>query len=201
MMSNNSYLNLAEFNNQSEITKTIIDPRRRFPEMIFSSTMTHFYFYEFDLMTTPDFMFTLRKLAEHFKDDAIVVAVLDPDPVQYFLREFGHCGAFRVSSEATDDTYFALLAHEPPESPADALLYNSSIITWTTNGRHWAIWGERDTGIGVLGASDDLEFLPSIRGRIPLSLAAEFATSNLRLSINEAMYFKDVLLRNFSERG
>jgi hypothetical protein len=197
MMTHNQYLSLVECNIHIELINLVFDRGRRLPEIVFSRKMKNFCFFEFNSMITPEFMSTLRKITEHFRDDRVFVTVLDPDPVEYFFREFGHCGAFQMSSKSTNDEYFDVLAHEPPESPADALLYNSNIITWTASGNKWAMWGERDTGIGVLGAEDDLKFLSSVKDRIPNLLAADIATYNLHLDETETANYKASMLQNF----
>lgn len=197
MMTNKPYLDLVDYNTNSDFANSIFYGGRKLPEMVFMQSMKHFCFFEFNSMISPEFMSILREVAKHFREDTVLVTVLDPDPVEYFFREFGHCGAFQISSDSTNNEYFSILAHEPPESPADALLYNSNIIIWNSNGNKWAMWGERDSGIGVLGAEDDLGFLSSVTARIPNLLAADIAASNLNLNNTELMNYKTAIVQNY----
>lgn len=198
MMNDIDYLSLTEYEAHSEFLQSVFNCQRRLPENVFRAKMAHHCFFEFDSMMAPDCWVLLSELANRYENDAIVVTVLDPDPVKYFHEAFGHSSAFKISGEATEDDYFAHLSHEPPRSPADAVLYNSRIVSWVPfEESSWAIWGERETGIAVLGALNDLSFLPSTIHSVSKQLAISLAIRNLRLNSEEATFFGATLSQNF----
>jgi len=107
-------------------------------------------FLEFDQMMSHAFGTFLASFAAEGGDAEVYVTVLDPDPVGYYFSHFQRYGAFRLKAESLKSDYFDALCAEPEGSPADALLYVSSVVTLFGDTKGWAIWGERDLGIGVV---------------------------------------------------
>lgn len=198
MRNEEQYLKLGEYESYSRVLRHLFDCDRRLPEAVFRTKMDHYLFFEFDFMISPDFWNVINVVARFYSDAFVVVSVVDPDPIQYFYKEFSRCGAFMLSNAADKEVYFSFLEQSPPGSPADALLFNSSIVTWTGAGSdRWAIWGEREVGIGVLGAMGDLSHLFPHPQNVTQDLAIGLAVHNLRLTGSAAARFSGSILQNY----
>lgn len=132
----------------------VFDAEKRFPEQVFHWGYSHFKFVEFDLMLSPPFWNVLAALGRVSDDHYIFVTVLDPDPEAYFDANFSSYGTVRLPRAASERDYSVALSAEPVGSPADAIMYVSSVIGWMGDSGRWAFWGERSLGIGVLGLKD-----------------------------------------------
>lgn len=119
------------------------------PEQIFASGFLKFRALEFDLMLAPKFWHVLTACATHCGDTEISVIVHNPDPETYYFSHFRRYGALRFQRNASADDYSAALLAEPVDSPADALQYVASTVSWCGSSKQWGIWGERDYGIGI----------------------------------------------------
>jgi hypothetical protein len=83
---------------------------------------------------------------------------LNPDPQNYFKKEFGYYNWANVPVSINGEEYWNLLNSHPPDSPADSMLFNSETIVWFPKSAKWAIWGERKYGICILGCDG---FIPA----------------------------------------
>ena len=195
-----AFLNPGEFNTHRARMASVFNAQRRLPELVFSTSITRYYAFEFDLLMSELFWSALRDIAFHYHDSSIIVAVLDPDPIGYYWTEFGYCNAFKIPALSDANAYFNLLNEAPTSSPADAILYNSNIITWSSDNYCWGVWGERDTGIGILGTLDELDLLPSlVTYSIPIAVASRLALQNLQLSEVASARFERQLLANYQD--
>lgn len=93
----------------------------------------------------------LKQLAIETNEQFVLIAVLEPNPYEYYFNEFGYFNWVKIPTDVLDDFYFEVLEHSPAESIADSILYNSQKIVWTVPSAKWAIWGDRDYGVCILG--------------------------------------------------
>lgn len=114
------------------------------PEQVFSEKFGDFKFEEFDWTMSGEFWDILKKLAIQTNDNFILIAVLKPNPVEYFYKEFKYYNWIKLPVGLSDDEYYEILQLGPEESPADAVVYNSYTVAWLSPSMKWAIWGERD---------------------------------------------------------
>ncbi|PLR77523.1 hypothetical protein CU633_10000 [Bacillus sp. V3-13] len=126
----------------------------KLPEQVFCQQFRYFKFEEFDWTMSGDFWNTLEKLAIETKDNFVLTAVLEPNPEEYFHKEFNYYNWVKLPVGLSADDYFEILEFGPEESPADAVLYNSNTVIWLAPSMKWAIWGERDYGVCVIGIND-----------------------------------------------
>jgi hypothetical protein len=96
----------------------------------------------------------LQQLARISNDTHIITALLDPDPIAYFFKEFGYYNWFKLPVTSTPQEYKQLIQLAPPGSSADAMIYNSEVIAWVPFSKKWAIWAERGYDICILGFAD-----------------------------------------------
>ncbi|MEI5907051.1 hypothetical protein WAK64_08275 [Bacillus spongiae] len=143
-----------EFELLKEKVMTIFNEKINLPEQVFSQEFGNFKFEEFDWAMSGEFWKTLKKLAVHTNDEFVLTAVIEPNPVDYFHKEFKYYNWIKMSIDLSTDNYFELLELGPEESPADAVLYNSYTVVWLSPSMKWAIWGEREYGICVIGLND-----------------------------------------------
>jgi hypothetical protein len=143
-----------EFNKLIGIASDTFYIENRLPEQVFREQFNYFLFEEFDWAMDKDFWCTIQQLSKETKDDYVLTAVLDPNPVEYFYKEFNYYNWMKLPVNLSPDEYLDVLELGPEESPADAVLYNSYTVIWLPPSMKWAIWGERSYGVCVLGLQD-----------------------------------------------
>lgn len=150
----------------------VFNTEQELPEQVFKESFHGFKFEEFDWAMDEAFWSTIQNLCLKSEDAHCLIAVLNPDLVRYFYKEFGRFSWAKLPVDLSADEYFSVLAHEPVESPADAILYNSYTVIWVPPSGKWGIWGERDTGVCVLGFRDEkdgLHRLPVLNNWHPIN--------------------------------
>ena len=121
----------------------------RLPNRVFREAYSGFSFADLDWAMSANFWESIREISDN-RGERVLVAVIDPDPVEYFYKEFGGFNFVELPVEASPDDYWVFLETGPEDSPADAALYNSEVVVWIPESLEWAIWGQRDLGICVL---------------------------------------------------
>ncbi len=139
---------------------------RRLPNQVFRFPVAGFIFVGFTEIPGDEFWTLARSLAHQSEDARITVAVLDPDPDDYFHKEFGEFGVIELAADASADEYYAELSKPPPGWEADSLDVNSELLVWFGDNGRWLIWGERSLGVAVVGCRDG--FNPSLTASPPL---------------------------------
>ena len=134
------------------------------PDQVFASGFGAFCFVEFDVMLCREFWAALAACGEAAGDRDVSIMIHDPHPEAYYFANFGRYGAFRLNLNATERDYKSAFLLEPEGSPADALQYVSSAISWWGSSQQWGFWGERDLGVGVGAARNKQISWPSING-------------------------------------
>lgn len=130
---------------------------RSLPNQVFKQGFASFRFEEFDWAMSADFWSALQALCQCSGDASLLIAVLEPDPLKYYRKEFGYFNWAELSVSASDTEYLELLNRFPDESPADSLLANSEKVVWLPRSGKWAIWGERTYEVCVMGRRDSEE--------------------------------------------
>jgi len=122
------------------LIESAIRPNKNLPEQVFSDQFSNYVFEEFDWAMTPDFWDgVLKKLAIASNDAEIIMAVLDPDPKDYFHRTFGEYNILKLSINISGQEYWNILKTGPEDSEADAILFNSETVIWLPLSMKWAI--------------------------------------------------------------
>jgi hypothetical protein len=158
----------------------------RLPQRVFRDGYGQFACIEFDIFSGDNFWALVQGLATAVKDDTVACTALDPDPVEYFFKEFGAYGAIEIAASASADQYFAALSSAPEISPADSLLHNGEVLTWCSPSLDWFMWGERSLTAVMLG----------VRGGLGVSVSSIANDSGVTLfSPNDAI--PDLISANF----
>lgn len=137
-----------------------VDLERALPDRPFRKSFESYSFEEFDWALSAEFWSSAKALARTSGDQAIIMAVLDPDPVRYFKAAFGFYNWAKLSVDLDKDDYWAFLNQAPAKSPADSVLGNSERIVWLPPSEQWVIWGERSSGLCVLASNQGHQSVP-----------------------------------------
>jgi hypothetical protein len=144
-----------DFIKTKEFLSNVFDLEKRLPEQVFRNNFGHFLFEEFDWATTSEFWGTLQHLCKASNDDHVIIAVVAPDPQNYYYRKYASYAWLKLPTTLSDTDYFSALETEPKENPNDALLYSIDTVVWCSPSMKWAIWGERPYGTCVIGFSNE----------------------------------------------
>ncbi|MCE3234202.1 MAG: hypothetical protein K0Q50_382 [Vampirovibrio sp.] len=129
----------------------IFNLEKRLPDQVFKEGYIFYLIKNFigDTMST-DFWRYIQHGNLGLNNEVISFLTLDPDPVQYFHKEFSCYSAFQFPLHINDESYAQAFQNDPGHSPADALLFNSTTVIWFPNSLNWGIWAERDLEIAIL---------------------------------------------------
>lgn len=143
--------NMNEYKMYRDLINNVIEPSINLPGNVFTDWYNNFLFEEFDWTMTEEFSEKLKQLAIETNEPFVLIAVLDPNPSEYYFNEFGYFNWIKIPTDVLDTFYFEAIEYPPEESVADSILYNSQKIVWTVPSAAWAIWGDRNYGICILG--------------------------------------------------
>jgi len=149
--------NEETFLNASYEIKQNFQINQGLPQNPFRHFYENFSFEEFDWALCDEFWKNIQKLALQSVDKYLLMAVLNPDPIHYYKKEFGYYNWSIIPTAASDNEYWQFLNHHPQKSPADSIFINSEKIAWLPPSKRWAIWGERSYELCVLGHQTDIE--------------------------------------------
>lgn len=145
-----------QFEEALNMAKRAFDYEQRFPEQVFKVPFQKKCVFDFDKAMGYSFWNELERLVTLSDDPFILMAVLDPHPVDYFYKEFSQYNWCIFPKGTTADEYWNSIESSPEESPADAIVFNSEVVVWLSPSMKWAIWGERSYGICILGLSEEI---------------------------------------------
>lgn len=137
---------------------------RRLPNQVFGEGFGNFAFVEFDVLLFREFWSVLALCAEAFGDEDVSLIVHEPDPDAYYFANFQRYGALDFKRDANAADYKQAFLREPPGSPADALQYVASVVSWFGDSGNWGFWGERDLGVAVAAKRDSSKSWPQVHG-------------------------------------
>lgn len=165
MMSTISFVaDSDEFATLRERATEIFRVDMRLPEQVFTDDFNDFFFLEFDVLLFREFWDVLAGCAQTCGDKEVSLIVHDPDPETYYFANFQRYGALRFERNATADDYKKSFLAEPADSPADALQYVASVVSWCGSSRQWGFWGERDLGVAIAGTRNRNIQWPQVAG-------------------------------------
>ena len=141
-------------------------PTSRLPDQVFKLECEYFRFFDFDVVFEERFWKLVVGIADENGDTEVTLGVLDPNAT-YFRRHFGYFGEACIGVSTTATEYQELIGREPSDSPADALRHNANVIAFCGPSHRWAIWVQRNLGLGVIAQTAGAPPLPdSIRSLI-----------------------------------
>ncbi len=154
-----AYLNNSDvFRAEREKWRSVIVEDSALPKQVFRNPAGPFLFFEFGLFFTRRFFECMKKFLTSTNDAAASFVVVDPDPIEYFYREFQKYPVIRVSAEDSAEDYLNALSEDPGNSSADAVIYNSTKIVLYPPSLHWSIFGDRDFEWAVINCGSEETF-------------------------------------------
>lgn len=157
---------IDEFQEVHKFIDNVFNIESQLPEQVFSKNFSNYIFEEFDWTMCSEFWDLMRVLAMKVNDSQIFSVVIDPDQVNYFYKEFNYFNCIKIPVNLEKHEYSKVLEIGPKESPADAILYNSNIVVWTSPSMKWGVWGQRNFGICILAFNKDIkkdDFMPFLK--------------------------------------
>jgi hypothetical protein len=146
-----------DFEEASRLVSNVCYDEERLPNQVFKVPFQNTVVLDFDHAMSYHFWDELEQFTDIFGDSYVIMAVLDPHPVNYYYNEFSQYNWCMLKKGTTADEYWNTLKQSPINSPADSILSNSEVVVWLPSSMKWALWGERSYGICVLGFSDDID--------------------------------------------
>lgn len=193
-----------DFEKLWEVVNSIFKINHRLPNQVFNSGFCNFLFGEFDRVIGDAFWdSSIKPLALASQDTHLLVAVLDPDPINYFYREFGYYNWRKIPVNITGHDYFKILEIGPENSPADAMVFNSETVVWVPMSKKWAIWGERSYGTCILAFTEESTGLATTSLTKTWRSAEKALDDFICLNFNDQKIpkeFADSLIQNYSEK-
>lgn len=192
-----------DFDKNSKFINTVFFTKSDLPEKVFNDNYDNFLFEEFDWTTSGEFWDTIKGIAKVMNDDHVIVAVLNPHPVDYYYKEFNFYNWAEIPLEFDIHQYYEFLETSPNSSEADAIVNNSFTIAWTSPSMKWGIWGDRSYGTCILafekGNNID-SILPILDNWKPVKKAIDWISLNFKdQKIPED--FKNRIFKNYSEEA
>lgn len=128
---------------------------RTIPDQVFLDRHWPSRFCQFDLCFSPQLLHSCVALCETTGDTSLSFVMLDPDPVEYYFREFGRFGAVTMQVHEDVDAAWSAFEEDPGGSPADALMYAVRKFAVISPSLRWAVWGSRDEDVIIVGAENN----------------------------------------------
>ncbi|WP_078554455.1 hypothetical protein [Bacillus alkalicellulosilyticus] len=192
----NEYLDLKA------ILEEIIDINKEIPNQVFQKEYRGYLFQQFDNIMSEEFFSTIRGLAEKSNDDYIVIAVLNPHPMDYYYKEFGYFNWAKLPLSLSNGYYWSILNEGPPNWEADAIVHNSFIIAFFSPSRKWGIWADRNYEISVIAFNEkDEKNHLILESWLPVENeeVVNWMKYSFRPDYNVPQSFTDMLKRNYQK--
>ncbi|AJC25577.1 hypothetical protein IGX41_04400 [Bacillus velezensis] len=141
---------------QSQIY-SLFHENKTLPEQVFKQQKHYYLFEEFHWVLSEEGWEMLKSLAHHHHDEFILMAVLEqPDDMNRFHVEFGYFDWLKIPLNITEDEYLSILTDYPKHSKNDCIMNIASRVVWASPTLRWAIYGERDFEICILGIDQEI---------------------------------------------
>ena len=147
----------TDFVDAKALVKRDVDTQETLPNLVLRSKYRFASFDEFDWGLSGPFWMEIRTVAEAAGDTDVLVACLNPDPIENFHKRFGCFPWFWMSIEEETADYWNAINNGPESSPSHSLLIVAETLVWTGKSGKWVVYGNRSREILVLGTTDHME--------------------------------------------
>jgi hypothetical protein len=179
----------TDFEAQKRAIDRLVDVEKRFPGFVFRDRFSNFVCMDFDKVLTGAFHERLKNFLERMGETRYFLAVIDPEPENYFFHHFGKYPFLEVSVLDSEAEFLRAVNEDPGGSPADAITYNGRVVVAYSDSGEWALYGERDYEFGIVAFSEEehkeafissygQECVFTIEGAIEHLLVPSFANSS-----------------------
>jgi hypothetical protein len=171
----------VQFSASMREVDSLIDRKKRLPEEVFLKGLSNFLFFDFHEILSADFITEICDFVAGERSDRFVLAVLDPDPVDYFFKNFDKYPIIEATPKDNASDFAKLVSADPGGSPADAIAFNSNIIVVYADSGGWAIYGDRELELAIAAFKHENE-----KQRF-LKLVGENCITNVRTAIDDIL--------------
>ncbi|XYQ03997.1 hypothetical protein ACS7OT_08770 [Bacillus safensis] len=151
-----------EFRFYQNLVDHVFEQNKRLPQQVFRKNFDCFLFQEFEWALSDDILPTIKDLLNSTSDREFLTAVLKPDPVDYYFKEFGYYNWLKASVNISGEDYVNALWTHPKGSIADNIITNSNIVVWLSRSLQWAILADRNLEISIIGMVSKKDCPPNI---------------------------------------
>jgi hypothetical protein len=144
----------SDFETELQKIDRIVDRSAALPDQVFVTRPVAFHIIDFDQLWSEEFFDDAQRLTKRAGDESFTFVVLRPDPDNYYHAEFGKFPLVRFSNADPAQGYLDELHQDPGDSPADAIAYNSEVVLVFPASARWAIYGDRNLEIAIVGVMD-----------------------------------------------
>ena len=136
-----------QFAIEKEYLRRVFNDQVDLPNNLFTNDFKYFDAFEFDLVYSDVFFDGFKKIKNHW----FTFYTISPSPEEYFFKHFGKFSVGKFNLDCHYDDYINFLNSDPGNSPADALICNSELVTFYSNEPNWGIVGSKDAEIAIVG--------------------------------------------------
>ncbi|MGJ7913750.1 hypothetical protein [Neobacillus sp. LXY-1] len=161
---------VKEYIKLKKILEELFHLNKEIPDQVFQRGFNNYLFEQFDFIMSEEFWTTIRDLAEKSNDDFVVLAVLNPHPMDYYYKEFGYFNWLKLPIDISSVEFLNILNEGPPNYEADAIFINSFIIALFSPSKKWGIWADRNYEIAIIASDKEINInlLPILDTWVPV---------------------------------
>jgi hypothetical protein len=131
--------------------QSLIDTTLLLPEYVFKRKYAHHLFCDAAYFASNEFWRGIKKLCVLSQDEEVLIAINDRDVMGNLYSN----NWIRITSDATVEEYESIMDHGPSGDSSDSAMF-SFHVAWMGKSGKWAIWGQREFGVCVVGLNSEL---------------------------------------------
>lgn len=174
----NDFLTIERFPAAMQKVERIFDVDKRFPGQVFRRPYRFYLLREFD-NAMGDLILSLPQHDPVLMRENILLCVIDPDPIDHFEKKLKTIPAFYFTANVGEKKFNELCRRglDRVGHFADSIANVSDVESYIPGSASWAMWGERQPEIAVLGL-DDPELVAHLIDENGYWMDAESATDD-----------------------
>lgn len=145
---------IGEYKIFNELINECVYVDNKLPNQVFKPNYTQYLFNDFDLILASEYWNEIKRLAYNTGDSMIILAVIDPNPIDYYYHHFKYINWLKLSTNLTSEDYIELLQQYPVDNEADSIFFNSNILVIAPLSKKWVIWIDRYYEICIVAFAD-----------------------------------------------
>ncbi|GEM_PF-3259273 len=156
-------INKVEFNKLLDRIEKILTGED-FPQKVLADKYEYAILFDFETVFSEDLFSVIKGLMERTTTEIFYLLVAEPNPFSYFFKSFNRLPVISISRDLSFKEYIAALNADPGGSPADALIFNSSILYIVSEDLDIIYFFDRknEIGIGYFSERSTYEYARSI---------------------------------------
>lgn len=150
-----------DFVTDSKVARTMIQEieslvkrRSELPDLVFHEIFTEFMALSFDDFFV-DFCQRAHSVTQAFGESGWTFGVIEPDPEQFFYKQFSTYPFLEVKSSDECRDYESLLWKPFGDNPADSIDSIGTIMIAYPTSHKWVVYAHKEYEIGIVGCQDE----------------------------------------------